>query len=153
MLRWCLSVVTSQRYAKRFNPRKHFTTSNEPVYSLATPENWSEHDYIIQADKTLEDLYDCLAEQGYEKLPEFDVELSQGVLTFKLDNTRTYVLNTQRPNRQLWLSSPLSGPWRFSWSFTERHWKSTRTGIQLRTLLNEELKGFVGTDIIPLREV
>lgn len=114
---------------------------------LATADNWSEQEYILQAEKTLEDLYDCLAEQGYEKVADFDVELSQGVLTFKLDENRIYVLNTQRPNRQLWLSSPISGPWRFSWNFTLREWKSTRTGIQLRTLLNEELKGLADLDI------
>ncbi|GJQ09500.1 hypothetical protein GpartN1_g3711.t1 [Galdieria partita] len=129
--------------------KQKFSTNTLSSPQQATAENWSEQDYILQADKTLEDLYDCLAEQGYEKVPNFDVELSQGVLTFKLDENRTYVLNTQRPNRQLWLSSPFSGPWRFSWNFTQREWKSTRTGIQLRTLLNEELKGLVGIHIPP----
>ncbi|GJD07315.1 Frataxin, mitochondrial [Galdieria sulphuraria] len=132
--------------------KQKYTTETLSSSQYATAENWSEQDYIVQAEKTLEDLYDCLAEQGYEKVAQFDVELSQGVLTFKLDENRTYVLNTQRPNRQLWLSSPFSGPWRFSWNFAQREWKATRTGIQLRTLLSEELKGLVGIDI-PTLEV
>ena len=36
-----------------------------------------------------------------------------GVLTMVLDGGNTYVLNKQRPNRQVWLSSPVSGPRRF----------------------------------------
>eukprot|EP00871_Galdieria_phlegrea_P004779 jgi/Galph1/5301/GphlegSOOS_G3984.1 len=118
----------------------------------ATPQNWSENEYMFQAEKTLESLYDCLAEQGYDKVTGFDVELSQGVLTFQLGNNQTYVLNTQRPNRQLWLSSPVSGPWRFFWSFSEQQWKATRTGKPLRQLLNEELTQLANISI-PLEEV
>ena len=36
--------------------------------------------------------------------------LSQGVLTLNLGSHGTYVINKQAPNKQIWMSSPLSGP-------------------------------------------
>lgn len=36
-----------------------------------------------------------------------------GVLTLTLPPNGTYVLNKQPPNKQIWLSSPISGPKRY----------------------------------------
>ena len=38
-----------------------------------------------------------------------------GVLTLVLPPHGTYVLNKQPPNKQIWLSSPVSGPKRYDW--------------------------------------
>ena len=38
-----------------------------------------------------------------------------GVLTVTHPDKGTYVLNKQPPNKQIWLSSPVSGPKRFDW--------------------------------------
>jgi len=38
-----------------------------------------------------------------------------GVLTLSFPPSGTYVLNKQPPNRQIWLSSPVSGPKRFDY--------------------------------------
>lgn len=38
-----------------------------------------------------------------------------GVLTITHPKSGTYVINKQPPNKQLWLSSPVSGPKRFDW--------------------------------------
>lgn len=65
----------------------------------------------------------------------------------------TYVLNQQPPNKQIWLSSPLSGPRRYDWvvrgdaardTQTAREsgtgqWVYLRDGGELTQLLNEEL--------------
>ena len=42
--------------------------------------------------------------------------VQQGVLTVRLGELGTYVINKQAPNRQLWMSSPLSGPVRYDWA-------------------------------------
>ena len=55
-----------------------------------------------------EDIVDSTA-----SLSEADVSLSSGVLTVQLPDVGTYVINKQTPNRQIWLSSPKSGPARF----------------------------------------
>lgn len=58
----------------------------------------------------------------------------------------TYVLNKQPPNKQIWLSSPVSGPKRYDWVVpegaheTEGQWIYLRDGSNLTKLLNEELQ-------------
>ena len=49
-----------------------------------------------------------------------------------------YVLNKQTPNKQIWLSSPISGPSRFECD-TKGIWKHYRTNEDLLKLLNKEL--------------
>ncbi len=71
-----------------------------------------------------------------------------GVLKIDLGSKGIYVLNKQSPNRQIWWSSPLSGPKRFEWS--EAHianenakvkaWRNTRDGVLLTDLFNKEFK-------------
>ncbi|EXF79230.1 frataxin [Colletotrichum fioriniae PJ7] len=44
-----------------------------------------------------------------------DVEYAAGVLTVTFPDSGTYVINKQPPNKQIWLSSPVSGPKRYDW--------------------------------------
>jgi frataxin len=52
-------------------------------------------------------------EQVQEEREDVDVEYSAGVLTFSFPPIGTYVINKQPPNKQIWLSSPISGPKRY----------------------------------------
>lgn len=70
-------------------------------------------DHVV--NNTLEDLadhFDYLADEGLFN-EQYDLTLSDGVLTVNLGDPGTYVINKQTPNRQIWLSSPLSGPKRY----------------------------------------
>jgi frataxin len=62
----------------------------------------------------------------------------------------TYVLNKQPPNKQIWLSSPFSGPKRYDWvllgeSMHQKegggtgHWVYLRDGSSLEGLLKKEI--------------
>ena len=64
--------------------------------------------------------------------------------------TGTYVLNKQPPNKQIWLSSPISGPKRFDWvvdgeSMHEKEgggqgdWVYLRDGSRLTEICRKEL--------------
>ncbi|KAF7284339.1 hypothetical protein GWI33_022321 [Rhynchophorus ferrugineus] len=44
-----------------------------------------------------------------------DVSYGAGVLTIDLGKFGTYVINKQSPNKQIWLSSPTSGPKRLDY--------------------------------------
>lgn len=45
-----------------------------------------------------------------------DKNLQQaGVLSISIPPAGTYIINKQPPNKQIWLSSPTSGPKRFDW--------------------------------------
>lgn len=71
--------------------------------------------------------------------PEYEVEYSSGVLTLKLGDKGTYVINKQPPNKQIWLSSPLSGPKRYDYSSAHDDWVYARDGRTMSDLLNKEL--------------
>jgi hypothetical protein len=45
-----------------------------------------------------------------------------GVLSIQLGGAGTFVLNIQAPNRQVWLSSPTSGPARYNFDSATRTW-------------------------------
>jgi frataxin len=78
-------------------------------------------------------------------------KFQSGVLTLKLGEGRgTYVINKQAPNRQLWLSSPVSGPVRYDLASSSSspdssfRWIYHRDGHEMRDRLREELAGLFG---------
>lgn len=76
--------------------------------------------------------------------------LQQGVLTLVLGGKGTYVINKQAPNREIWWSSPLSGPKRFYWHGDDAEageWRSTRDGQAMLTLLAAEVQTLLGVDV------
>jgi frataxin len=69
---------------------------------------------------------------------DFDVSYSSGVITVKLGGQLgTYVINKQSPNKQIWLSSPFSGPKRYD--FVAGQWIYKHDGGGLHRLLTSEL--------------
>jgi frataxin len=79
--------------------------------------------------------------------------LQAGVMTIKFPHG-DYVINKQPPNKQIWLSSPLSGPKRYDWvviSEDQDSKQDTATGgwIYLRdgTFLTELLYKETGVDM------
>lgn len=67
-----------------------------------------------------------------------------GVITFRCPKG-TYVINKQPPNKQIWVSSPVSGPKRFDWVAEgdvedgKGEWIYLRDGGSLEGMLKEEL--------------
>lgn len=78
---------------------------------------------------------------------EYEVEYSSGVLTLKLGDHGTYVINKQPPNKQIWLSSPFSGPKRYDYSAEQNVWYYARDGRRLDHLLNQELTEALNTEV------
>lgn len=69
----------------------------------------------------------------------------------------TFVLNKQPPNKQIWLSSPISGPKRFDWVVSQEgmdfkegggqgDWIYLRDGSSLTEILRKELGVDVSVD-------
>jgi frataxin-like iron-binding protein CyaY len=64
--------------------------------------------YHQRADRYFDHLVEYLEMLGDDlESNDYDVMYSTGVLTLKTDKG-TYVMNKQPPNRQIWLSSPIS---------------------------------------------
>ncbi|QPG76612.1 hypothetical protein FOA43_004004 [Brettanomyces nanus] len=104
--------------------------------------NLKQDDYRRLADDTLElistDLEDFFEDKN---ILDADVENSAGILT--INTTKgIYVINKQPPNKQLWLSSPLSGPKRFD--YLDKQWKCMRNNRKLYDILKEEVNQIFG---------
>ncbi|KAJ5521837.1 hypothetical protein N7527_005952 [Penicillium freii] len=92
-------------------------------------------------------------EKAQEEGSDVEAEYSAGVLNISVPALGTYVLNKQPPNKQIWLSSPISGPKRYDWivegdymhekqdsrPFVNGQWIYLRDGSNLTELLNSEL--------------
>jgi len=91
--------------------------------------------------ESLENLLDGLGRSNYE------VEYHGGVLTLVLGDKGTYVINKQPPNKQIWLSSPFSGPKRYDYSQEADEWIYSRDSQAMGDLLNDELGRILEQDV------
>ncbi|KAI8036192.1 frataxin homolog, mitochondrial [Drosophila gunungcola] len=94
----------------------------------------------------LSDYFEELTENAAEELQGSDVAYGDGVLTVKLGQQHgTYVINRQTPNKQIWLSSPTSGPKRFDFVGTVAagRWIYKHSGQSLHELLQQEIPGIL----------
>ncbi|KAJ1916799.1 Mitochondrial matrix iron chaperone [Mycoemilia scoparia] len=111
--------------------------------------------YEKLSSQALESLTEYLEDLGDQMVDneEFDIEYSQGVLTLRTGNAGAgvYVLNKQPPNKQIWLSSPISGPERYDYDASHDAWFCRHTDQSLGQLLKSELTEIFGQDIeIPI---
>ncbi|EGB04706.1 hypothetical protein AURANDRAFT_55119 [Aureococcus anophagefferens] len=93
--------------------------------------------YHAAADQTLEAILDAVDDLEQER-DDVECELASGVLSIKcLDGS--WVINKQAPNKQIWLSSPMSGPCRYECG-EDGIWRHTRDASKLSDLLHAELQ-------------
>lgn len=79
---------------------------------------------------------------------EIDVDIQGGVLSLDLPGQGQYILNKSEPLHQVWLSSPKSGAWHFTWNEGRAAWLSTRhDDVELLSLVVAELAAITGTRI------
>ncbi|KAL1188384.1 Frataxin [Cardamine amara subsp. amara] len=117
-----------------------------------TPIDYSsvlqEDEFHRLANFTIDDLLEKIEDYGDTvQIDGFDIDYGNEVLTLKLGSLGTYVLNKQTPNRQIWMSSPVSGPSRFDWDRDANAWIYRRTEANLHKVLEEELKSLCGEPI------
>ncbi|XP_055681105.1 frataxin homolog, mitochondrial [Lutzomyia longipalpis] len=110
--------------------------------------------YETVCSDTLEGLCEYFEQlvEGTPHLKSGDVFYSDGVLTVKLGaKYGTYVINRQSPNRQIWLSSPTSGPKRYDFIPGENKgpgkWIYKHDSRSLHELLQEEIQEIVQKDV------
>ena len=96
------------------------------------------------ADRTLQHLF---AQIDAELADVADVDLRGGILTIALEDGRQYVINKHAPNRQIWMSSPVSGASHYEHDAASGIWRSTRGGDALMPRLARELAELTGTAI------
>ena len=90
------------------------------------------------AAATLARILDAVEASG----ADVDADLHEGVLMLAFADGRQIVINRHGPNRQVWLSSPLSGARHF-----DPHgdgWRDTRDGRMLTDVLAEDFSALAG---------
>ncbi|XP_058117355.1 frataxin homolog, mitochondrial-like [Anopheles ziemanni] len=108
--------------------------------------------YETVCSDTLESLCDYFEEVIEETavLKHADVTYGDGVFTVNFGPPHgTYVINRQSPNRQIWLSSPTSGPKRYDFvpnkrTINEGYWLYRHDGVTLHQLLQQEISVIAG---------
>ncbi|KAI1817162.1 mitochondrial chaperone Frataxin [Poronia punctata] len=119
----------------------------------ASPAELTDSEFHELADEYIENLL-VKYEQMSDDRTDVDVEYSAGVMNLSINDLGTYVINKQPPNRQIWLSSPTSGPKRYDWvvlregqdqkqDTARADWIYLRDGSSLSELLRDE----TGVDI------
>lgn len=105
----------------------------------------SESRFHTLADGLLQTIVDVIDEAVGDTV---EVDLIGGVLTIDLASRGQYVINKHAPNREIWLSSPSSGAWHFTYDAERDGWVSTRDRSQsLTEVLVRELAAATGTVI------
>ncbi|KAM3466489.1 hypothetical protein MY5147_000525 [Beauveria neobassiana] len=128
------------------SPVKEPLASPEPTYGAV---ELTEADYHDIADAYLEGVLTQF-EALQDTREDIDIEFASGVMTITHSDKGTYVINKQPPNKQIWLSSPLSGPKRYDWCVVgegqadkegtgQGRWIYGRDGSSLNDLILEEL--------------
>ncbi|KAI1797682.1 Frataxin [Ganoderma leucocontextum] len=124
--------------------RRHYTRPAPQVEESNLPVNVYHQYSDATMEKMLESLENLLDELGES---EYEVDYGSGVLTLKLGTHGTYVINKQPPNKQIWLSSPFSGPKRYDYTPEQDGWVYSRDGRSLSELLNQELGEVFGRKV------
>ncbi|KAK5637308.1 hypothetical protein RRF57_013020 [Xylaria bambusicola] len=140
--------------------RSSFSTSQRLAKPLcaddlknAQPANITDEEFHKLADDYIDKLVSQY-EAMQDRRTDVDVEYSAGVMNLTINDIGTYVINKQPPNKQIWLSSPSSGPKRYDWVIISEgqdqkqdtatgDWIYLRDGSSLSELLREE----TGVDI------
>ncbi|XP_010430792.1 PREDICTED: frataxin, mitochondrial [Camelina sativa] len=135
------------RIRNDYSTTRSFSSSQGPA-SVDYSSVLQEDEFHKLANFTINDLLAKIEDYGDDvQIDGFDIDYGNEVLTLKLGSLGTYVLNKQTPNRQIWMSSPVSGPSRFDWDRDANAWIYRRTEAKLHKLLEEELENLCGEPI------
>ena len=113
----------------------------------------NESEYHGVADETLEDIQDAVEaaiedhDIGGSNEEQPEVVYASGVLTMAFPPHGTWVLNKQTPNRQIWWSSPISGPRRYEYDPETSEWVYTRENETLSQAIAGEFLQIYDIDL------
>lgn len=103
-----------------------------------------------------EGTYQRLADQTFRRIgaafddvdPELaDCEVAGDVVTLTVRGGKKYVVNTQRPTRQIWFAANARA-WHFSWDGESRRWLDDKgRGDELFATIAKAVKDAVGLDV------
>ncbi|KAG9234552.1 mitochondrial iron uptake protein [Amylocarpus encephaloides] len=151
------SISSSRPLSKGLSPESEDPKPKEAepqALAPSAPASVTIEEYHELSDKYIDQLVEKL-EALAEQSEEIDCDYSAGVLNFTFPPHGSYVINKQPPNKQIWLSSPVSGPKRYDFVMSSEGQdakEGTGTGdwVYLRdgSSLNEVLRTEIGIDML-----
>lgn len=97
--------------------------------------------YAERSDRVFEAVQDALEREGAS---DVECEVADGVLTVRSARQGTWVVNKHSASKQIWLSSPVSGPRKFFFDERRSRWVDERDEtLFLAALLRKELGALV----------
>lgn len=103
----------------------------------------NEAQFETLAQEILEDFLDKIEDVLGD---DVEADLEGGILSVELEDGRQFLLNKHAPNRQLWLSSPISGALHFGYS-DENTWQDTRGTGTLADIFARDLSEACGVPV------
>lgn len=100
-----------------------------------------ESQFGILAEAMISKIAEQIEEQDQRAVIEVDL---LGDILSLTTPVGQYILNKQTAAKELWLVSPISGPYHFL--YLKNQWQ-TRQGIEILSLLNSELSRFVSLSL------
>ncbi|KAK4178803.1 putative Frataxin mitochondrial precursor [Triangularia setosa] len=145
---------SSATHHQGITPDNQDAAPKETTKPIQTPAEITDAQYHVLADEYMDRLLHHLEDLAEER-SEMDVEYSAGVMTVDFgQNAGIYVINKQPPNKQIWLSSPKSGPKRYDYVVLgegQHEKQDTAAGewVYLRdgSTLSELFRNEIGVDI------
>jgi iron donor protein CyaY len=95
----------------------------------------------VQFHKISDEFLQNLADEIEDKFEDAEVDYLQGILNISI-NDQQYVINKHEPSLQIWLSSPISGAYRFSYDANKKAWVNN-LGVEIKSLLLSEIKTII----------
>ncbi len=122
---------------KHYSKKLLINLKNNSFLKFNFSTKLNQNQYIDEVQLVLENINDSLEEL---ELDIIDVNFdNSGILNFQVTDQKKFVLNIQRPNQQLWLSSPISGPFRFEFDLEKNKWLDVKNNIELYQLLKSDI--------------
>ena len=90
-------------------------------------------EFALKYDKIIEGIAKVVEDS--DPMGKIDVDLNDGILAIATDSG-TFVINKQSSTKEIWLSSPITGPYHFS--YNNNKWIA-RNGAELFNIINAEL--------------
>ena len=94
----------------------------------------SEQDFEAAADRALRQL-----ERAINDLGGVEADLESGILTVEFEDGVTYIINSHRAARQIWMAADHTA-WHFDYAAAEDRWIASKSGDELWSAL----EGVVG---------
>jgi CyaY protein len=84
--------------------------------------------------------------EAVDSIDDVEAELASDILSLEFADGSTYVINSHRAARQIWLAAERSA-WHFDWLPAEQRWVAQKSGDELWSALSRLLEKKLGRPV------